>query len=161
MKQTVKSKSSRTHSRDSSFLSLFSGLAEQSVQSLFVAQQSLLDVAIRQNADFMHSVRQQLAGPERSPSAFLGEVAGEGISHFMEAQKVLLDLGLKENEILMDGVKERLGERPAAHAYADLLRRSVATFIELQQEFLKIAEKQTQGWVEAAKTGNLSHAQRH
>lgn len=153
MKQTVKSKSSRARSRDSSYGSLFTGLAQQSVQSLFVAQRSLLDVAIRQNADIMHSVRQQFSGPWRSPTAFLGEVAGEGITHFIEAQKVLLDLGQKENEILMGGVKERLRERPAAHALADLLRRGVATFIDLQQQFLKIAGKQTQSWAEAAKTG--------
>jgi hypothetical protein len=35
----------------------------------------------------------------------------------------------------------------------DLLRRSVETFIGMQQEFLKIAAKQSYGWVEAAKAG--------
>ena len=35
----------------------------------------------------------------------------------------------------------------------DLLRRSVETFIHMQQEFLKIAGKQTHTWVEAAKAG--------
>jgi hypothetical protein len=53
----------------------------------------------------------------------------------------------------MGGVKERMGNWPAAHATTDLLRRSLDTFIEMQQEFLKIAEKQTNSWVEAAKAG--------
>jgi hypothetical protein len=53
----------------------------------------------------------------------------------------------------MTGVKERIGEWPAAHAMADLLRRSVDTFIHMQEEFLKVASKQTHSWVEAAKAG--------
>ncbi len=53
----------------------------------------------------------------------------------------------------MNGVKERVGEWPAAQAVTDLLRRSVETFIHMQQEFLKIAGKQTHTWMEAAKAG--------
>jgi hypothetical protein len=108
---------------------------------------------MRQNASIVHSVREQLSDPHRSPATLLGEAAGEGITHFLEGQKVLLDLGLKQNEILMTGLKERIGERPAAHALADLLRRSVETFVHMQQEFLKIARKQTHTWVDAARTG--------
>jgi hypothetical protein len=55
----------------------------------------------------------------------------------------------------MTGVKERVGDSPAAQAAADLLRRSVETFIDMQQEFLKIAGKQTHTWVESAKAGKL------
>jgi hypothetical protein len=40
-------------------------------------------------------------------------------------------------------------------AITDLLRRSVETFIDMQQEFLKIAGKQTHTWVESAKAGKL------
>jgi len=75
------------------------------------------------------------------------------MSNFIEGQKVLLDLGKQQNEILMTAVKERIGDVPAAHAVTDLLRRSVDTFIHMQQEFLKIAHKQTHTWMEAAKTG--------
>jgi hypothetical protein len=75
------------------------------------------------------------------------------MTNFIEGQKILLDLGKQQNEILMSGVKERIGDWPAAHAMTDLLRRSVETFIHMQQEFLKIAGKQTHTWVEAAKTG--------
>ena len=35
----------------------------------------------------------------------------------------------------------------------DLLRRSVDTFIQMQEEYLKIAGKQTHTWVDAAKAG--------
>jgi hypothetical protein len=108
---------------------------------------------MRQNASIMHSVRQQLSDPHHSPTALIGEVAGEGVTNFIEAQKVLLELGQKQNEILMTGVKERVGDSPAAHAIADLLRRSVDTFVQMQQEFLKIAGKQTHTWLEAAKAG--------
>jgi hypothetical protein len=112
-----------------------------------------VDLAMRQNASVMHSVRQQLSDPEHSPTAILGEIAGEGVTNFIEGQKVLLEMGLRQHEILMAGVKERIGEQRAAHAVTDLLRRSVETFIHMQQEFLKIAGKQTHTWVEAAKSG--------
>ncbi len=88
-----------------------------------------------------------------SPAAILGEAAGEGMTNFIEAQKVLLNLSKQQNEILMTGVKERIGQQPTAHAVADLLRRSVETFIHMQEEFLKIAATHTDSWVEAAKSG--------
>jgi len=108
---------------------------------------------MRQNASLMHSLRQQLSDPQHSPTAILGEVTAEGISNFIEGQKVLLELGQKQNEILMTGVKERVGEWPPAQAVTDLLKRSVDTFIHMQQEFLKIAGKQAHTWVEATKAG--------
>jgi hypothetical protein len=153
MATTVKSESSRTHLGESSFVSLLSGWAQQGVQSFFATQRILMDLAMRQNASLMHSVRQQLSDPTHSPTAILGEVTAEGIGNFIEGQKVLLELGQKQNEILMTGVKERVGEWPAAQAVTDLLRRSVETFIQMQQEFLKIAGKQTHTWLEAAKAG--------
>jgi hypothetical protein len=152
MPATVKSESSRTHPREPSFVTLLSSWAQQGVQSFFATQRILLDLAMRQNASVMQSVRQQLTDPQHSPAAILGEVAGEGVTNFIEGQKVLLELGLRQHELLMSGVKERIGDPRANHA-VDLLRRSVETFIHMQQEFLKIAGKQTHAWVEAAKAG--------
>lgn len=142
-----------THPHESSFVSVLSGWAQQGVQSFFATQRMLLDLAMRQNANVMHALRQQLSDPQHCPSALLSEVAGEGMTNFIEGQKILLDLGKQQNEILMNGVKERIGDWPAANAMTDLLRRSVDTFIHMQEEFLKIATKQTHTWVEAAKTG--------
>jgi hypothetical protein len=153
MPTAVKSESSRTHSRESSFVSLLSGWAQQGVQSFFATQRILVDLAMRQNASLMQSVRQQLSDPQHSPTAILSEMTAESIANFIEGQKVLLELGQKQNEVLMTAVKERVGECPAGQAATDLLRRSIETFIDMQQEFLKIAGKQTHTWVEAAKAG--------
>ena len=141
------------YGRESSFVALLTGWAQQGVQSFFATQRIHQDLAMRQNASIMHSVREQLSDPRHSPTAILGEVAGDGVTNFIEGQKVLLELGQKQNEILMTGVKERVGDWPAAQAMADLVRRSVETFVEMQQEFLKIAGKQTHTWLEAAKAG--------
>ncbi len=138
---------------ESSFVSLLSGWAQQGVQGFFATQRILLDLAMRQNASLMHSVRKQLSDPDHSPAAILSEVAAEGVSNFIEGQKILLELGKKQNEILIPGVKARVGDGPAAQAIVDLLSRSVETFIQLQEEYLKIAGKQTHTWVEAAKAG--------
>jgi len=153
MPAAAKTETPRTHPRESSFVSVLSGWAQQGVQSFFATQRILLDLAMRQNANIMHALRQQLTDPHHSPTAILSEVAGEGMTNFIEGQKILLDLGKQQNEILMEGVKERIGDWPAAHAMTDLLRRSVETFINMQEEFLKIAGKQTHTWVEAAKAG--------
>ena len=153
MATAVKSETGRTHSRESSFVALLSGWAQQGVQSFFATQRILVDLAMRQNASLMHSVREQLSHPEHSPTAILTEATAEGMSNFIEGQKILLEMGQKQNEILMNGIKERVGDCPIRHAVTDLLRRSVDTFIGLQQEFLKIAGKQTHTWVEAVKSG--------
>ena len=153
MSATTKTKTSRTHSREQSFVSSLSGWAQQGVQNFLATPGSLLDLAMRQNTNVMHFLRQQLSDPHHSPRAVLSEMAGESMTNFIEAQKVLLDLSKQQNEILMTAVKERIGDGPAAHATADLLRRSVDTFIHMQEEYLKIAGKQTHIWVEAARTG--------
>jgi len=159
MPTTTKTETPRTHPRESSFVSILSGWAEQGVQSFFATQRILLDLAMRQNANVMHALRQQLTDPHHSPTAILSEVAGEGMTNFIEGQKVLLDLGKQQHELLMTGVQERIGDSPAAHAMTDLLRRSVETFIHMQEEFLKIAGKQTHTWVEAAKAGKPFHGE--
>jgi hypothetical protein len=147
------SEAPRTHRPESSFVSILSGWVEQGVHSLFATQRILMDLAMKQNASVMRTLREQLSNPHHSPTAVLSEAAGDGMTNFIEGQKILLDLGKQQNEILMAGVKERIGEWPAGHAAADLLRRSVETFIHMQEEFLKIAEKQTHSWVESAKAG--------
>jgi len=144
-------KQESTHPNQPSAISLLSGWAQQGAQTFFATQRILLDLAMRQNANVMHVLREQLSDPHRSPTTILSEMAGEGMENFLEGQKVLLDLGKQQNEILTAGVKERIGDCPRRHAAIDLLRRSVDTFIDMQQEFLKIAGKQKHLWMEAAK----------
>jgi hypothetical protein len=141
------------HSKESSFLSLLSGWGQQGVQTLFATQRILLDLAMRQNASVMHAVRQQLSDPHRSPTAILSDIAEEGMTNFVEGQKILLELGKQQNEILLNGVKERVGDCPRRRAMIDLLQRSVDTFIQMHEEYLKIASKQTHTWLESAKAG--------
>lgn len=142
-----------TRDKQSSTISLLSGWAQQGVQTLFATQRILLDLAMRQNASVMHAVRQQLSDPHHSPTAILSEIADEGMTNFLEGQKVLLELGKEQNEILMTGVKERVGDCPRRRALVDLLRRSVDTFIQMQEEYLKMVSKQTHTWLESAKEG--------
>jgi len=153
MSPNGRAETSRTHSRESSFVSIMSGWAQQGVQSLFATQRILLDLAMRQNENVMHALRQQLADPDYCPTAIVSEAAGDGITNFIEGQKLLLELGKQQHEILMEGVRERIADWPAAQAMTSLLQRSVETFIHMQEDFLKIAGKQTHHWVEAAKAG--------
>ena len=153
MAPAVKHESPRTHPRESTVVSLLSGWAQQGAQTLFATQRILIDLAMRQNASVMHAIREQLSDPHHSPTAILSEVAEDGLTNFLEGQKVLLELGKQQNEILMTRCQRTGWETGRAHALTDLLRRSVETFIEMQEEYLKIAGKQTHTWVEAAKAG--------
>lgn len=139
--------------RESSFMSIMAGWAEQGMQSIFATQRILLDLAMRQNESVMRTVRDQLSNPDYCPAAVISEAAGDGITNFIEGQKLLLDLGKQQHEILMEGIKERVGGWPAAHAMTSLLQRSVETFLHMQHEFLSIAGKGTHGWVESVKEG--------
>jgi hypothetical protein len=153
MPAAVKHEIPRAHQKESSVFSLLSGWAQQGAQTLFATQRILIDLAMKQNASVMHAIRQQLSDPAHSPTALLGEIAGEGMTNFLEGQKVLLELGKEQHDLLLTGVKERVGQWPLAGAMTHLLQRSVHTFIEMQEEYLKIAGKQTHAWVEAAKAG--------
>ncbi len=120
---------------------------------MFSTQRILLDLVMRQNANVMHAVHQHLSDPEHSPSVILNEMASEGMSNFVEGQAILLELAQQQNEILMNGVKERVGDWPPAQALTELIRRTLDNFIDMQQEYLKIADKQTQSWFEALMAG--------
>jgi len=146
---------SRTHPRESSFVSLVSGWMQQGVASFFATQRILLDLAMRQNASVMHMVRERLSDPQHSPATILTELASEGVNNFIEAERVLLDLAQKQSDIVMTGAKEYVGGYAPALAMTDLVRRSVETFLDMQQEFLKMASKQTHAWLEDAKEGKL------
>jgi hypothetical protein len=153
MPQHERPESPRTHPRESSFLSLMSGWAQQGVQSYFATQRILVDLAMRQNSSVVHALKERLSDPHHSPSVVLAELASDGITNLVEAQKVLLELGRQQHEIVMTGVKERTRGSSTATAMANLLRHSVDTVIEMQQEFLKIAGTQTRTWIEGVKTG--------
>ncbi|MBZ5572970.1 MAG: hypothetical protein LAO09_13955 [Acidobacteriia bacterium] len=135
------------------FISLLTGWVQQGVESFFATQRILVDVAMRQNVVATKTMRDGIFDPEHSPVAILTELAMEGTSSFVEAQKILLNLAQQENEIMMNGGKERLAGSMRAMALTDLVRRSLDTFIRMQQDFLATTSKQTMHWLEAVKAG--------
>lgn len=141
------------HARPSSIVSLLSGWVQQGMESFFATQRILVDVAMRQNASAMKAMRDSLSDPEHSPVALLTELAVEGTANYIDAQRILLDLVQQENELLMEGVKERVTGSNTATAMVNLVRRSVEGFVEMQQEFLTMAGKHSQNWLEDVKHG--------
>jgi len=140
------------YERPSSFVSLLSGWVQQGVESFFATQRIIVDLALRQNTTAMNTIRRELS--KETPVVdgefknVLLEMAVEGTSNYIEAQRILLDLAQQENEIVLNGVKERVGDYGTAVAMTNVLRRSIDTFIEMQQNFLTIASKRTQNWLE-------------
>jgi len=153
MPRNGKPESSTVHNGDSSFVSLLSGWVQQGVENFFATQRILVDLAMTQNANAMRMIRNRFADPAFCPAAIATELAGEVMSNFIEGQKLLLELAQRENEILTTGVKERVAGNGVAIAMTDMVQRSVDTFVEMQQEFLKMANKQTHTWLNAVKTG--------
>ncbi|MGA3125661.1 MAG: hypothetical protein ABSD13_03020 [Candidatus Korobacteraceae bacterium] len=141
-----------THERPSSFVSLLSGWAQQGIESFFATQRILVDLAMRENTSAIKSIRQGLSASEGkdSPMKILTEIAVEGSANYVEAQRILLDLAQQENDIVMNGVKERVGGYGTAVALTNVIRRSIDAFVEMQQNFLVLANKRTQSWLQSA-----------
>ena len=143
----------KTHAPESSFVSLLSGWVQQGIENILATQRILVDVATRQNSGAMNFVRDRLAEPAYCPAATLTEVVGEGVNNFIEGQKLLLGLAKQQYEIVTTGVRERVGAFTPAVAVTDLVQRSLDTFIDMHQDFLKVASKQTHTWLSAVKAG--------
>src|SRR5450432_2266734 len=139
--------------RESSAVTFLSEWVRQGTESFFATQRILLDLVMRQNSNAISAVRERLSGSASAPGAALTEMAGEGLSNSIAAQRVVLQLAQRQNEIILGGVSERAGGVAPAVAMAELVRRGVDTFIDMQQHFLTIAAKQTDVWVDAAKEG--------
>ncbi len=93
-----------------------------------------------------------------SPLATLTELAVEGTSSLIEAQRALLQLAQQENEIILNGIKERFASFVPAAAMTDLVRRSVDTVIDMQQELLTSSSRRTLEWLESEKEGKGNRA---
>ncbi len=153
MREDARKESPRSHPRESSFISLISGWAQQGVQSYFATQRILMDLAVRQNSSVMHALKERLNDPLHSPTHILTELAEEGMSNLTKAHGIFLDLAQRQNEIVTTGVKERVGDSAPAVAIADLLRRSLDIAIDMHQDFLHIVDKQGRAWMEKTKMG--------
>jgi hypothetical protein len=153
MPRAIKSEFNTAISRESSFVSLLSGWVQQGVENFFATQRILVDLITRQNADVMHMLRERLNDPAYCPAEILTDLTGEGVTNFIEGQKLLLSLAQQEYELVTNGMKERVGGSPTAVAATDFLRRGFDTFVEMQQEILKIANKQMHTWLTAVKAG--------
>ncbi len=151
MKETMGPTSA--HLKTSSLFTLLTGWMQQGVESFLATQRILVDLAMRQNLNLMKTVRDDFASPEHSPVVLLTELAAEGTSTFIDAQRILLDLAHRETEIMMGGVKERVRDSAPAVAMSELVRRSMDTFIAMQQDFLTTASKQANHWLTAVKAG--------
>ena len=143
----------KTHVPESSFVSLLSGWVQQGIENIIATHRILVDVATRQNNGAMNFVRDRLSEPAFGPAATLTEVVGEGVNNFIEGQKLLLNLAKQEYEIVATGVKERIGAFTPAVAATDLVERSLDAFVDMHQDFLKVASKQTHTWLAAVKAG--------
>lgn len=154
MPRNDKPESSTIHNNgDSSFVSLLAGWMQQGVENVFATQRILVDLAMSQNANAMSMIRGRFADPNFRPAEVATELAGEAIANFIEGQKLLLGLAQREYEIVTMGVKERVAGYTAAVAITDLAQRGFDTYVTMQQEFLKIASRQTHTWLSAVKSG--------
>jgi hypothetical protein len=133
--------------------SLLSEFVRQGTESFFATQRILLDLATRQNTTTVDAIRDRLYNVRTAPIEALTEMAGEGLSNFIAAQRVLLNLAQRQNELLMTGVVERTHSMKPVGAMAELLRRGVDTFIDMQQHFLTMVAKQADVWVDNTKSG--------
>lgn len=139
--------------REFSPIALVSELVQQGTERFFATQRILLDLIMRQNSMTLDALRQALPSRKSVPEPPLAELAAEGISNFVAGMRVLLHFARQQSDVAMQGVRERVDGSAMASAITDILRRSVDTFIELQQKNMTLAAKQTEAWLESIQTG--------
>ena len=148
---------SHTHEYDSggfSPVTLVSEMVQQGTERFFATQRILLDLIMRQNSMTMDAIRHALSTKRTTPDEpSLSELGAEGLSNFIAGTRVVLHFARQQNEVAMEGVRQRVDKSAIASALTDILRRSVDTFIELQQKDLTLAAKQTEAWLESIRTG--------
>src|SRR5271165_38127 len=108
--------------------------------------------------------------PESTFASLLSGWVQQGVENFLATQKILVDLAMRQNTGVVNFVRERVadpgycpvalmtevvrvGDFTPAVAVTDLVHRSLDTFVEMHQEFLKNASKQTHAWLAAVKAG--------
>jgi hypothetical protein len=139
--------------REFSPISLVSELIQQGTERFFATQRILLDLIMRQNSMTMDAVRQALTVKRPAPEQTFAELAIEGLSNFIAGTRVLLHFVRQHNQIMMHGVRERVDRSAVVSALTDIMRRSVDTFIELQEKDFTLAARQTEAWLESIRTG--------
>jgi hypothetical protein len=157
VKKNTRSAPAAHYGSPPTFVSLLSGWVQQGVESFFATQRILVDIAMRQNSAATKTLREGIFDPDHSPVTILTDLAMEGTSSFVEAQKILLHLAQQESEIMMNAGRERVAGSTRAVAVTDLVRRSLETFIRMQQDFLITTSKQTQQWLESVKAGKYDN----
>ena len=133
--------------------SLLSEFVRQGTESFFATQRILLDLATRQNTTTVEAIRDRLYNVRTAPVEALTEMAGEGMSNFIAAQRVLLQPRAAPER---NAAERRRGTNPELKpvgAMAELLRRGIDTFIDMQQHFLTMVAKQADVWVDNTKDG--------
>jgi len=139
--------------REPSSISMLAGWLRQGTENFFASQRIVTDLVMRQNAHTISAFQERLGEARKIANTALTEMAGEGISNFFAAQRVLLNLAQRENEIVTTAVKERAGGTAPMAAVTDLFSRGIDTAIGMQQHFLNLAARQTDQWIDAAKSG--------
>jgi len=139
--------------REPSPISLLSGWLRQGTESFFASQRILMDLVMRQNANAFSAFQERMVEARNIAGTAVTEMAGEGISNFIAAQRVLWNLAQRQNEIVTTAVHERAGQFAPVAAVTDLFSRGIDTVIDMQQHFLTLAARQTDKWIDAAKSG--------
>ena len=133
-------------------LSLLTAWMNQGIESFSATQRIFEDVAMRQSAMVAGTAQKEMNNLDSSAS-ILAELAVRGTASFIEAQKILLKLTQEENDIFTNAVEGCIGESAPRIAAAELMRRTLNTFVRLQQEFLKTTTRQFEVLLQAATNG--------
>jgi hypothetical protein len=131
------------------------GWTQQGIDSFLATQRILTDFAMSKSTGALKSLQEGVTDKESSPVAILTELAAEGAASVTEAQRVLLTLVEQENGIAMDGIAENIAGSAAAVSVVKRLRRSVDILLQMQQEFLTIANKFAQDGLKNNKVGKI------
>ncbi len=122
--------------------------AGQSVKTLMDVQQTVLDLALRQNSIIQAGLKPRL---DKTPFGGLAELLHKGLENFVVAQKQILEAVQTQADGALDDFGD--GQPFDSGKPAELARDAVNKFLEGQRQFLKAVQEQIAGKTEACGEG--------
>lgn len=120
--------------------------ARQGFESLAAAVKIVSDLTAQELALGIGMIRERVS---TRPGGTIVAMGGRAINAVIDAEKIVLDLAAEETTLAVEAVKEGFRLRPSIAAMADLIPKSVETFVGMGKSFLTDTAERTQEVTEA------------
>jgi hypothetical protein len=122
------------------------------VERLAEVQKKGIDLAVKQNAEFLDVLKKFAQSVPSAPGLFILDLASDVLERYADTQKGAIDLVLEQSHAMTGLVKERVTSTATATAgVAEIVRQTVQHSVAAQKKVLDYSAAQTKATFETAK----------